>query len=471
MKLTKLAIVASAALLACAGMAYAGIHEPLSMLGDVPANIGAVSAMSIMMPLNHRARGIQAARADGSNATAIFEELQKTFAQFKEKREEELKGIDAKFADVVKTEEVARINNELGQLQGALDQCNEALAALKVGGGSGDPQDPAKAEYKQAFNRFFRKGVDNGMQELAVKAAMQTDSDPDGGVVVPDSMESGIDRVLTTVSAMRRLARVMNISTGVYKKIVNIGGTDSGWVGERESRPETNTSQLSPLSFPAMELYANPAATQTMLDDPSVDIEAWIADEVSIVFAEQEGIAFITGDGVDKPRGILSYDTVADASWSWGNLGFVTTGVATDINDATHNGADAMIDLVYALKQGYRPGASFIMNRTLQSKVRKLKTIGDTESYLWQPSVQVGQPATLLGYPVADDDNMPNVGANAFPVAFGNFQRGYLIVDRVGIRVLRDPYTNKPYVMFYTTKRVGGGVQNYEAIKLLKCAA
>jgi HK97 family phage major capsid protein len=162
---------------------------------------------------------------------------------------------------------------------------------------------------------------------------------------------------------------------------------------------------------------------------------------------------------------------VANASYSWGKLGFVTTGVAADISDSTHNGLDALTDLVYSIKQGYRTNARFMMNRTLAGKIRKLKTIGDTENPLWEPSAKLGQPATLLGYPITDDDNMSDVGSNAFPVAFGDFKRGYLIVDRVGIRVLRDPFTNKPYVHFYTTKRVGGGVQNFEAIKLLKCAA
>ena len=424
--------------------------------------------MSIM--LNPRARGIIGVRADASNAKAVLEELQKTFAAFKEANEEELKGIKAQFADVVQTEKVERINASVTELQGAMDEINKALAALKVGG-AGEDVDPAKAEYAKAFNTWFRKGRgEEALGELAVKAAMQTDSDPDGGYVTPDSMSAEINRILGTVSAMRGLASVMPISTGVYSKLVNLTGTSSGWVGERESRTETNTPTLSKLEFQAMEIYANPAATQTSLDDAAIDIAAWLGDEVAIEFAEQEGSAFISGNGVNKPRGILGYDTVADASWAWGKLGFTVTGVAADISDSSNNGVDALINLVGTLKQGYRPGASFLMNRTLESAVRKLKTIGDTAAYLWQPSVQAGMPATLLGYPVVTDDNMSDVGANAFPIAFGDFRRGYLIVDRTGIRVLRDPFTNKPYVHFYTTKRVGGGVQNFQAIKLLKCS-
>ena len=191
---------------------------------------------------------------------------------------------------------------------------------------------------------------------------------------------------------------------------------------------------------------------------------------MSITFAELEGAAFIAGTGVNQPRGLLSYDKVTDTSYAWGKLGYLATGVAGKLSDSTHNGVDALLDVVYAIKQGYRQNARWLMNRSTQAAIRKLKSKQE-ELYLWQPSMQLGQPATILGYPVVDDDNMPDIGADEYPIAFGDFQRGYLIVDRMGIRVLRDPFTNKPYVHFYTTKRVGGGVQNFEAIKLLKAAA
>lgn len=215
-----------------------------------------------------------------------------------------------------------------------------------------------------------------------------------------------------------------------------------------------------------MELYANPAATQTLLDDASVDIGQWLAEEVQTSFSEAEGAAFIAGTGVNQPRGLLSYDTVANGSYAWGKLGFITTGASADFH--TEDPADCLIDVIYGIKQGYRQNARWLMNRAVQGKIRKFKD--DQDNYLWQPGIQAGQPATLLGYPIVDDDNMSNVGANAFPVAFGDFNRGYLVIDRTGIRVLRDPYTNKPFVHFYTTKRVGGGVQDFAAIKLLKCS-
>ncbi len=472
MKIVSLCVALAATILCGVTMASAASFDPISMISALghPADLLAAMGM-IGVPLNSRARGLVAVRADTGNAATILAELQQTFEDFKAEREAELKGINAKFADVVQTEKVDRINAELTKLQTSLDEVNAALAAVKVGSAGDDkPLSAEKKEHAKAFNHFFRKGVDADLRDLEVKASLRTDSDPDGGYVVPDEMESTIDRVLGTVSAMRSISRVMSISAGTYKKLVNQGGAVGGWVGEKESRPETATPKLSALEFPAMELYANPAATQTLLDDARMSIEQWLADEVSITFAEMEGVAFISGDGMNKPRGLLSYDTVADSSYAWGKIGYVVSGVAAALTDATHNGADALTDLVYSIKQGYRQNARFLMNRKTQAAIRKFKSKTE-ELYLWQPSIQVGQPATILGYPVTDDDNMPDVttGGN-FPVAFGDFQRGYLIVDRMGVRVLRDPFTNKPYVHFYTTKRVGGGVQNFEAIKLLKIA-
>jgi HK97 family phage major capsid protein len=218
------------------------------------------------------------------------------------------------------------------------------------------------------------------------------------------------------------------------------------------------------MNFPAMELYAMPAATQTLLDDAVVDIEQWVADEVQVAFAEQEGAAFVNGDGVNKPKGFLAYTTVADTSWSWGNLGYVTTGVSGAF--AATNPSDALFNLVYSLRAGYRQNGKFVMGRRAQSLVRQFKTT--TGEYLWAPPASADGSASLMNFPVVEAEDMPDPAANSLSVAFGDFERGYVVVDRVGIRVLRDPYSAKPYVLFYTTKRVGGGVQNFEAIKLLK---
>ena len=414
-----------------------------------------------------RARGLHSrVRMDAGDPKALFNELKAMVEQFKAAHEEELKGIKKSFADVVTTEKVERINTEITSLQKALDDTNAILAALRVGGGGKGASDPDKAEHAKAFGKFFRKGSEANLRELEIKAKLPTQSDPDGGYLVPEEMESTIDRVLGTVSAMRGLSRVMQISTPTYKKLVNMGGAASGWVGEEESRPETATPSLRELLFNVHEIYAMPGATQTTLDDSRIDIAAWLADEVSTVFAEQEGAAFITGSGVKRPRGLLTYDTVANASYTWGKIGFTVTGAAAAF--ASSNPADALIALFYSLREGYRNGASWLTSDAVMETIRKFKD--GQGNYLWAPPSGPANVATILGKPVATDDNMPALGANTFPVAFGNFQRGYLITDRAGIRVLRDPYTAKPNVLFYTTKRVGGGVQNFEALKLLKCS-
>lgn len=406
-------------------------------------------------------------RGDPNDPAAVLRELQGAFAEFRTQNDLRIAALEAGRPDPLATERVETLSVKIGELQSAFDQLSTRLAASALNGG--DPAARANTAesraYAQAFNGFFRRGEnESGLQALAVQAAMTTQSDPDGGYLVPYEMESTIDRVLAAVSAVRSLAQVITISGGSYKKQVSLGGATSGWVGETEARNETNTPTLSELEFTPGEIYAEPRASQQLLDDARVDLAAWLADEVSITFAEQEGQAFVTGNGVKKPRGILDYNKVANGSYAWGSLGFVVSGGASSF--AASNPWQQFMDLVQALKTGYRPNARWLMNRATVGSVRKF--VDGQGRPLWEPSAQVGQPASLLGYPVSEDDYMSDVGANAFPVAFGDFRRGYLIVDRIGVRVLRDPYTAKPYVKFYTTKRVGGGVQNFEAIKLMR---
>ncbi|MDU0343426.1 phage major capsid protein, partial [Bosea rubneri] len=332
--------------------------------------------------------------------------------------------------------------------------------------GVGEERDPAVAEHKAAFASYVRHGEAAGLKQLEGKA-LSAGSGPDGGYLAPSTVESEILRRLSAVSPIRSLATVRTISSGTYKKAFSTTGPASGWVAETAARPQTGTPALAELSFPAMELYAMPAATQTLLDDAIVDIDQWIAEEVESAFAEQEGAAFVNGDGVDKPKGFLAYPTVVDASWSWGNIGTLKTGVVGAF--AASNPADILVDLVYALKAGYRQNASFLMNRKTQAAVRKFKD--STGQYLWQPPAAAGAQATLLGFPVVEAEDMPNIATDAVSIAFGDFRRGYLVVDRAGVRILRDPYSAKPHVLFYTTKRVGGGVQDFAAIKGLRFSA
>ena len=450
------------------------------------------------------------AGASDPNVKEALTKLLSTFEQFKQKNDERLDAIEKKSAaDPLDEATVDRMNEAVDssmqelktelqrveqksedarkQQMDAVTMQAEAINELKMAmarpdfvdvdgdgiddreqRGSGRRATPEQKAHANALITYMRNGNDTGLRDLEEKA-LAIGSDPDGGYLAGFTMETAIDRVLSEVSPIRDISSVRQISNSSYKLPYNSGGAASGWVGETSSRGETDTPNIRLREYPVMELYANPFATQSMLDDGVVDIEAWLSDEVSIEFAEQEGRAFVNGDGVNRPRGLLSYPKVANVAWADGNLGFVNSGVANALSNADNNGVDAIIDLVYGLQSAYRQNARHVMNRTTQGAVRKLKD--DDGQYLWQPSVQAGQPATLLGYGITEAEDMPSIEANSFPILFGDFQRTYVVVDRIGIRVLRDPYSSKPHVGFYTTKRVGGGVKNFESYKGLKIAA
>lgn len=300
--------------------------------------------------------------------------------------------------------------------------------------------------------------------------AMSTTVAADGGVlVIPEHDTGPVEKLLLQISPVRAFATVRNISTATLKIPHNVGGIASGWVGETAARPQTATPQLVERDFPSQELYAQPAATQTMLDDSSIDIEQFLADEVRDEFSAQESSAFIAGDGVGKPKGFIGgYTPVANSGWTDGNVGYIATGVAGDFPAV--GGSDKLIDLAYALKAQDRAEGTFWANRGTISAVRKFKDT--TGQYIWSPGSPVtGQPASLQGYELVEAEQMPAIGANSFAIAFANMRRCYTIVDRIGIRVIRDPYTAKPYILFYTTKRVGGAIRSFESVKLLKFAA
>jgi HK97 family phage major capsid protein len=395
-----------------------------------------------------------------------FDEFLSAFEAFKAANDERLAQIEQRLsADVVTTEKMERINRALDSQRRLVDEIALREQRPKLALASADALTTRMREHKAAWERYVRAGDASALLSFERKS-LSAGSDPDGGYVVPRETEVMIDRVLAKISPIREIATVRQIGAFSFRKPINIGGTESGWVAETAARPETDTPTLALVEFPAMELYAQPAATQTLLDDSNVNIEEWLASEVQTVFAEQEGDAFVNGDGVAKPKGFLAYTKVADASWSWGNIGYLPSGA--DGAFASTNPTDKLIDLVYAPKQAYRAGGRWVMNRKTESEIRKFK---DGEgNYIWQPGAAAGAPPTLLGYPITEAEHMPDIASNSYSIAFGDFQRGYLVVDRVGIRVLRDPYSAKPYVLFYTTKRVGGGVQNFEAIKLMKFA-
>jgi HK97 family phage major capsid protein len=404
--------------------------------------------------------------AAGRDVAEAFDGFLATFEAFREANDERLKALETRTtADVLTLDKVERLNAALDEQKRKIDdlalKARRPRLAAEEGGGVRQP-----SEHKAAFERYVRRGETAALFALEGKS-LSVGSDPDGGYLVPEETETEIGRLLSEASPMRAIAGIRKVSASVYKKPFAIAGAATGWVGETAARAETASPTLAELQFPTMELYAMPAATQTLIDDAAVDIDRWIAEEVQTVFAEQEGAAFVAGDGTNKPRGFLDYPIVADGSWTWGNIGYVATGAAGAF--PASDASDVLVDLVYSLKAGYRQNAHWVMNRKTQAEVRKLK---DADGhYLWQPAATADGRASLMSFPIAEAEDMPDIAADATAIAFGDFRRGYLIVDRAGVRVLRDPYSAKPYVLFYTTKRVGGGVQNFEAVKLLKFAA
>ena len=286
---------------------------------------------------------------------------------------------------------------------------------------------------------------------------------PTAAISCPTETERAVDRGVKAISPIRAIAGSGRCRAAVYKQPFAITGPATGWVAETAARPETMPT-LAELAFPTMELYAMPAATQTLLDDGAVDIDDWIAEEVEIAFAEQEGTAFVNGDGINKPKGFLTTPC---------RERLVDLGQYRLRRDRRRRRLrrrpirpTICIDLIYALKAGYRAERAFVMNRKTQAAIRKFKDADG--NYLWQPPRERRRRATLMGFPVAEAEDMPDIAAEQLLDRLRRLRRGYLVVDRAGIRVLRDPYSAKPYVLFYTTKRVGGGVQDFDAIKLLK---
>jgi HK97 family phage major capsid protein len=354
-------------------------------------------------------------------------------------------------------EDVAALREEVAGLKARVEA--QALA------GARPALSGAKSEASPFVERYLRKGLEGGVELKALSG----DTAAAGGYAVPEELDQQIDRALTAISPIRAIANVVRVGTAGYRKLVTTGGTPSGWVAETAGRPETGTPVFQEIAPPSGELYANPAASQAMLDDAAFDVEAWLASEIATEFARAEGAAFVSGNGTDRPKGFLAAPNSdeADGDREFGTLQYLETGVAGGF--PAESPQDRLIDLVQALRPPYRQGALFVMNSATAARIRKFKT--DDGAFLWQPGLVAGQPDTLLGYPVVEAEDMPDLAANSLSIAFGNFRAGYLIAERSETQILRDPFTNKPFVHFYATKRVGGQVMNSEAIKLLKFAA
>lgn len=393
----------------------------------------------------------------------LLEKQNRAFAEFKDANDARLKALEAKGSvDPLLEEKVDKANQAIGDISKQMAEI-EKKAGRPGGIGQGSSR-PEVDEHKQAFGKFLRKGRDEGLRDLERKALNIT-SDDDGGYAVPTELDTEILQLLKNESPMRRICTVRQVGGADYKKLVNLGGSSSGWVDEDDARPETNTPKLAAITPFMGEIYSNPAATQQMLDDVFFNAEAWLAEEVAVEFGEEENLAFLSGNGTKKPKGILAYTSVttADASRTFGQLQHKVTAGATAIT------GDELQDMVYLLRKKYRNGAAWMLNSNTLAYIRKLKSAVDGH-YIWQPGLQAGQPSQLLGYGIEENEDMADIATTAVTVMFGNFKRGYLIVDRMGTRTLRDPYTNKPYVHFYSTKRVGGMLTDSLAIKLLKQA-
>jgi len=325
-------------------------------------------------------------------------------------------------------------------------------------------QDP----HHSAFGAYVRTGDDDALRGLVLEGkSMSTAINSDGGYLVDAQTSDTIKSSLRGASSLRAIANVVTVEATSYDVLVDHTDMGAGWSDETTATGETDTPAIDRISIPLYELSALPKASQRLLDDSAFDVEGWLAARISEKFTRAEGAAFVMGDGIDKPRGFLTYPQVATGSEAWGQIGYVATGAAGDF--ATNAAGEALIDLVYALGAQYRANASFVMNSKTAGHVRKIKDADGR--FLWADSLAAGEPARLLGYPVLISEDMPDIADGETAIAFGDFAAGYTIAERPDLRVLRDPFSAKPHVLFYATKRVGGDVSDFAAIKLLKFAA
>lgn len=323
------------------------------------------------------------------------------------------------------------------------------------------------APHQKAFDAYLRNGDEDGLRGLDIEAkGMTTAVAAEGGYLADSQTADRIASVLHNAASIRAIANVVNVEATAFDVLIDHSDLGYGWATETGAITETATPQIDRITIPLHELSALPKASQRLLDDSAFDVEGWLASRIADRFARAEGTAFISGDGVDKPKGFLTYPAVANDSWAWGNLGYVATGAAADFS-AT-DPSDAIVDLVYSLGARYRANATFVMNSKTAGAVRKMKDADGR--FLWLDGIAKGEPARLMGYPVLIAEDMPDIAADATAIAFGDFSAGYTVAERPDLRILRDPFSAKPHVLFYATKRIGGDVSDFAAIKLLKFA-
>jgi HK97 family phage major capsid protein len=369
--------------------------------------------------------------------------------------------LEESFDAILQGERIAGLEARINEIDAAVKARAVAAARPPLDGVKGADVDPQRVAF---VDRYLRKGLEAGVELKSFSGA----SGGAGGYAVPREIDAMVDSALKAISPIRQIANVVKVGTAGYRKLVTTGGVASGWASEIGARAETGTPTFNEIVPSFGELFANPAASQAMLDDAQFDVESWLASEIAMEFGKAEGSAFVAGSGTNRPKGFLTYTATneVDSVRAFGSLQYVASGAAGGF--AATNPQDKLIDLIQALRAPYRQGASFVMNSATLARIRKFKT--SDGAFLWQPSMVAGQPATLLGYPVVEAEDMPDVAADSLSIAFGNFALGYVIAERSETSILRDPFTNKPFVNFYAVKRIGGAVSNSEAIKLMKFA-
>jgi HK97 family phage major capsid protein len=321
--------------------------------------------------------------------------------------------------------------------------------------------------HKKAFNAYLRHGDDEALRGLALEGkALSTAVAGDGGYLVDPRTADTVKSMLVATGSIRSIASVVTVDASNFDVLIDRSDVGTGWVTETGSVSETATPLIERISIRLHQLAAMPKASQRLLDDSAFDVEGWLAEKIASRFIRSESAAFVNGDGVDKPKGILLPAKVPNSAWTWGSLGYVPSGAAADF--PTTNAVDCIVNLVYALAAPYRAKATFVMNSKTAGAVRKMKDADGR--FMWADGLAVAEPPRLMGYPVLICEDMPDIAANAHAIAFGDFAAGYTIAERTDLRILRDPFSAKPHVLFYATKRVGGDISDYAAIKLLKFA-
>lgn len=461
MKKTRiLGVLVFAVITAVCGIAYAAdVHVATSLLQHIgsPESLGlGMAAMPFMFG---------GETASVSDIASLIQKQGEAWEEFKKANDARIKAIEEKgHAPAELTEKLAKINADMAEIRKDMAEVDKKAGRPKVG--SEKDITPEQAEYKKAFDLYLRKGRTDGLEDLQ-KKAMNSGSDPDGGYLVLPEMDMSIDRIAPTISAMYRLANVVTIGSNKWQKMMKTSGMAMRRVADGGTGGETTEPKYSKIEIEVFPAEVEPWVYNETLEDSFVNLETDLADEAAIGFAEGAGLEFITGNGVGKSRGITAYTNVANSAYAWGSVGYIASGKSAAF--ASVAPADKIISLQHSLKAQYRPGAVWLMNDTTLGVARQMKD-GSGTYYLWQPDPAGAFGGRFLGNPVEVDDNMPDIGAGAYSLAFGNFKRGYTIVNRTGTTLIRDNITAKGTTKFNFRRRFGGGINNFEAIKLMKFA-